>query len=443
LRGLPALGLALALEIGPVGAATGELPNLGPGVTVAQLATGGTIIVRPAQGAPVAAVELWFRAPSTGFGPKPALGVARLAAQVVAASKPIVGEPLGRTVSDVGGRLAITTYTDSVAVSAVVPAASARDIVKAMTTAFYAPVATEEGFRLAQRDVAQEALISNFDPEIAVRDAIFGELFASAPQRYSALGGPKDITALTFTDVKAFATRAFRSQNSTLVVSGDVDATIASAAVPGRPVTGDAAPEPPALSELSTSTEPVTGDFATPSGGYGWVGPPIADQREATAMDFIADYLFRPDDGYVSEQISAAFPDAIVVGQFITLHDPGVMFVAYSGKSPDALKGFVDAGFARVRKPLERPVFSAALDAFKYHLLSDLQTPTELADNYGWYSVEGSPEYAPGASGDSGPYFKAANSLTPEFVASVAEKYLGKPPIVVALRPPASKPKAQ
>ncbi|MBD5657329.1 MAG: insulinase family protein, partial [Candidatus Eremiobacteraeota bacterium] len=155
----------------PALAAPGALPDLGPGVTIARMATGGTVIVRPAQGAPVAAVELWFRAPSTGFGAKPALGIARLAAQMVASSKPIVGPPLGLAVSDVGGRLAITTYTESVAVSAVVPASGARDIVKAMTTAFFAPVATEDGFRSAQRDVAQEALISNFDPETAVRDA--------------------------------------------------------------------------------------------------------------------------------------------------------------------------------------------------------------------------------------------------------------------------------
>ena len=357
---------------------------------------------------------------------------------MVAASKPIVGEPLGKAVSNVGGRLAITTYTDSVAVSAIVPATAARDIVKIMTTAFFAPVATDDGFRLAQRDVAQEALISNFDPETAVRDAIFSALFTTAPQHYPALGAPKDITALAFPTVKAFATRAFRSQNAVLVVSGAVDASVASAAVPGRATTGDApdnVPEPAAVPELAATSAPVERDFATPTGGYGWAGPSIAAQREATAMDFIADYLFRADDGVVARQVNVAFPQSLVVGQFITLHDPGVMFVAYSGKNNDGLKALVDAGFERMRKPLDGPAFAAALDAFKYHLLSDLQTPSELADNFGWYSVEGAPEYAPGAAGESGPYFKAASSLTPEFVASVALKYLGKPPIVVALRP--------
>jgi len=440
-----AAALALTILLAPGGsaasAAPDQLPDLGSDATVARMPSGGTVIVRPAQGAPVAAVELWFRAPSTGFGETPRVGIARLAAQVVAASKPIVGEPLGKAVADAGGRLAISTYTSSVSVSAVVPATAARDVVRMMTTAFFAPVVTDDGFRLAQRDVAQEALIAGFDPETTVRDAVFSSLFAAAPQHFPTLGGPKDITALSFADVKAFATRAFRAQNATLVVSGDVDASVASAAVAGRPA-DDPAAEPPESAEVGASPEPVSREFSTPTGGYGWAGPPIADEREATAMDFIADYLFRPEDGLVARRVGDAFPDSLLVGQFITLHDPGVMFVAFSGKDPDAIKTVVDGGIALVQKPLDAAAFAIARQAFEYHLLSDLQTPTQIADNFGWYTIEGAPEYAPGAAGETGPYFKAADSLTAEFVASVAVKYLGKPPIVVALRP-ASKEKGQ
>jgi predicted Zn-dependent peptidase len=161
-------------------------------------------------------------------------------------------------------------------------------------------------------------------------------------------------------------------------------------------------------------------------------------------MDFLADYLFRTDAGLVTQEVSERYPDALLTGQFITLNDPGVMFVAYAGKQTDALKALVDAGFAKVQKPLSAAEFAAAFDSFRYHLLSDLQTPMELADNFGWYTVEGAPDYAPGANGDRGTYFAAASSLTPEFVAAVAQKYLAKPPVVVTLRPPsaAGKPDA-
>jgi hypothetical protein len=400
-----ALGAFLILSATPLGATPapdGVLPNLGSNVTVQRLAAGGTAIVSPFVGAPVAAVELWYRAPSTGFGPKPVPSVARLAAQVVAASKPLVGESLGKVVNELGGRLTITVYSDSIAIAAIVPASGASSVVKAMTTSFFAPVVTDDGFGVAQRDVEQEALFGGFDPETVVRDAVFGDLFSEGPQHYPALGDPKDVSAIGIGDVRSFATRAFRAQNATLVISGVVDATIVASAVSGRS-DGDAAPEAP-----------------------------------STAMDFIADYLFRSDDGYVAKAVAKTYPDAFLVGNFITLHDPGVMFVAYSGKDMSSLKTLVDDGFARVRKPLDARDFSVALAQFEYHIRSDLQTPTQVADNYGWYAVEGAADYAPGANGERGAYFTYANGLTPDFVASVAQKYLGTPPATITLSPTAA-----
>jgi predicted Zn-dependent peptidase len=411
-------------------------------VTVAKLAEGGVVIVRPATGAPVAAVELWYRAPSTGFGPKPVPSLARLAAQVVAASKPLVGQALGTVVNDAGGRLTITVYSDSIAVAAVVPATAARAVVKAMTTSFFAPVVTDDGFRLAERDVEQEAAFTGFDPETVVRDAVFGALFTAGPQHFPALGGPKDVAAIGIADVRSFASRAFRSPNATLVLSGSVDASVASAAVGGRSGETAVDPEPPATPTLATASTPVVRPFAELSGGYGWVGPAIADEREATAMDFIADYLFRSDDGVVAKQVAKQFPQAFLVGNFITLHDPGVMFVAYAGTDAPEVKALVDNGFASMRVPLDAGAFATALAQFRYHMRSDLQTPTEIADNFGWYWVEGAPDYAPGAGGDDGAYFRSATALTPEFVASVAQKYLAKDPVVVTLAPtPPASPK--
>jgi predicted Zn-dependent peptidase len=429
----------LCLTAAPVLAAPGDAPDLGPNVTVGKLSAGGTVIVRPAQGAPVAAIELWYRAPSTGFGAKPVSSLARLAAQVVAASKPLVGEPLGKVVSDLGGRLSITVYSDSIAVAAIVPASGARQVVKSLTTAFFAPVVTDEGFRSAQRDVEHEALFSGFDPETVVRDAIFGQLFSGGPQHYPALGDPRDVSAIGIADVRAFATRAFRSQNATLVVSGTVDPSIARSAVGGRIDGGDANPEAPAQPTLASSAQPVSKTFVQPSGGYGWLGPAISDEREATAMDFIADYLFRSDDGYVAKEVARQYPDAFLIGNFITLHDPGVMFVAYAGKDSDAVKALVDEGFAKIRTPLDPQAFAVALAEFEYHMRSDLQTPTEIADNFGWYWVEGDPAYAPGAGGEDGAYFTAAKELTPDFIASTAEKYLSKDPVVVTLGPDTNK----
>ncbi len=428
--------LAALLAAAPISAvAAGDLPDLGPSVSVGRLESGGMSIVRPLGGAPVAAIELWYRAPSTGFGTKPVPSLARVAAQAVAASKPLVGSALGTLINDVGGRLSISVFPDSVEISALVPSSSAQRVVHTMTTVYFAPVLTDDGFKLAQRDVIGEAVLESFNPETLLRDAVFGQLFSAGAQHYAPLGDPKQVAQVGENDARAFATRAFRSQNAVLVVSGTVDAGVAASAVAGRP-DADAAGEARVPGQVAqTRPEPFQKAFELPAGGYGWAGPRISDEREATALDFIADYLFRPDGGLVSRELAESDPNSFVVGQFITLYDPGVLFVGYAGKKIDAVRAAVDRGLARAHTPLSPQAFAAARLAFEYNLLHELQTPTEIADNFGWYTIQGNPGYAPGAGGRSGAYFKAADSLTPEFVAAVADKYLSVPPVVATLRP--------
>ncbi len=412
----------------------GALPELGTAV-VSRLPAGGIAVVRPEQGAPVAAIELWYRAPSTGFGTKPQPGLARLAAQAVAASKPIVGKSLGDTVADAGGRLFITVYSDSLEIASLVPAPAASSVIKAMTTAYFAPVLSPDGFRSAQTDVGQEALFSSADVGDVVRDAIFAQLFRDGPQHFSTYGEPKVLAGLPFADVQDFATRAFRADNATLVISGAIDPSIAAAAVSGRADEVRSSGEPVRTGTLEASRTPVTHAGSEASGGFGWVGPGILDEREATAMDFIADYLFRPDTGVVSSQSARRDPKALVIGQFITLHDPGVMFVGYGGTNAPDVGTLISKAAAAMQQPLAASAFAAARVAFEFHLLSDLQTPLELADNFGWYTVEGNAAYAPGAGGEHGAYFAAADSLTPDFVAAVARKYLGRAPALVTFTP--------
>ena len=411
---------------------------LGPRVTTSHLqGDAGTAVLQTASGAPVASLELWFRAPSTGFGKEPVVSLARLAAQAVAASKPIVGDSLGEAVSAVGGKLAITVYGDSVAVSALVPANAATAIAKAMTVAYFSPVLTADGLKAAARDVEADAVVAAYDPDVVVRNATFEQLFSAGPQRYPALGTVKEIAAISFADVQSFATRAFRVQNAVLSVAGTVDATLLASVSSGRPASADAAAEAPVASTPATAPAPVTKPFDAAACGFGWAGPPIADERAATTMDFIADYLFRSETGVVARAVAAKFPSASLSGQFVTLNDPGVMYLGFSGVRPDDVRPLVDAALAALRAPLDPARFEAARDAFEYHILADLQTPSQIADNFGWYAVEGNLAYAPGANDATGPYFEAANAMTPASVAEVAKRYLSGPPVVVTLSPEA------
>jgi predicted Zn-dependent peptidase len=424
------------------GAAAAPAHAADAGLAGGTLAGGTAYMVQSVNGPPVAAIALWYRAPAAGFDEKPKPSLSRLASEVVVASKPLAGKPLGSRIADLGGRINVTVYADSLVVSALVPASSARETVAAMTRSFFAPVVTDDGFKSAQRAVAVDTLFSQYDPQVAVHDAVFSSLFVSGPHRLAPLGSPKDLRALTIDDVRAYAQRAFRAQNAVLVVSGAVDATVVTAAADGRPPTPDApaSPEPFPVNKVDDAPKPATASFSDPLDAFGWVGPPIADERQATALDFIADYLFRPRTGVVSRQLDASRPDTYATGQFVTLHDPGIFLVSIGGKHIDEGSALAQKALTAMQTPLDRAAFETAINAFVYHIASDLQSAQEIADNHGWYAVQGNAAYAPMPSGAGGAYIKSVQALTPEFVAHVASTYLKSGGAVVTLRPDKESP---
>ncbi len=414
----------------PAAASAGTLPS------------GVSYIVDPIAGPPVATVELWFRAPAAGFGATPLQSLSRLASEAVASSKPLATKPLGTYIAEAGGRLSINAYSDSVVISATVPASRARDVVATMTRAFFAPVLTDLGFAVAQRTVASDVLFAQFDPDTVLHDAVFAALFSAGPHALPPLGAPQDVQKIKLDDVRAFAERAFRAQNAVLVVSGAVDPGITDAAADARPPTPDApaAPEPYAKNTVNPSPAPVRGTFPDPLAAFGWTGPPIASEREATALDFIADYLFRPESGTVAREVDATQPDTYVTGQFVTLHDPGVFIVTVGGKHIDDAAGRARRALAAMQTPLSGEEFRRAIAAFVFHMQSDQQTTAEVAENQGWYAIQGNAAYAPSAHGTGGAYAEATRALSPDFVAKVAATYLHGEGLAVNFVPKAKPP---
>jgi predicted Zn-dependent peptidase len=425
-----ALAAAFAISSALPAGAAAPLPETA--LASGALVGGGRYIIGRTQAAPVAAIALWYRAPASGFDATAVPGLGRLAAATVAGSAPITGTPLGHYISDLGGRIAISAYPDSIAISALVPAESAASVVRAMTVSFFAPVVTDDGLKLAQRDVGEEAVFRQFNSEQTIDDALDGALFSDGPARFPSLGPSADVAKITLDQIKAYAQRAFRPSNAVLVVTGAVDDSVIAAAVPGRAETMPH-PEPPLDAHLVAQPQPVATQGLEAGQGLGWAGPAIHDEREATALDFISDYLFRADTGTVQRAIAAT--KANVSGKFVTYHDPGVLLVTISGGDVPGARKIVDDALVAVRKPLDRAAFAAARQAFEYHMLSDIQTPGGMADTLGWYTVEGNLAYAPGAAGSASGYFAIANSLTPAFVAATVNKYLGRPGAVVAIAP--------
>lgn len=420
------LGAALTLSSAGVGGADAPAPATGT------LPGGGTYIVRPAAGAAVAAISLWYRAPAGGFGTPAIPGLGRIAASAVAASAPVTGTSLARFVRQVGGRLTIDTYPESVAVSVIVPADRAAEAVQALTRSYFAPVLTDAGLAVARQDVLEDQTIRGFNHDAALTDAMYAALFASGPAKIPPFGSSQTFATLGTDVVRAYAERAFRPANAVLVATGSVDASVLSAALPGR--TGAApGPESPQPEVLASPVAAVQVQGPEPGFGLAWAGPPIADEREATAFDFIADYLFYPSTGVIQAAVGAT--GASLVGTFVTYHDPGVFLLSSVGGDQTATRSAVNDGLRTIRAPLAPAAFEAARRRFVYHILSDSGTPAALADTFGWYAVEGNPTYAPGEGGAAGRYLAAAASLTPEFVAATAAKYLDQPGAAVTVVP--------
>ncbi|HTW83047.1 MAG TPA: insulinase family protein [Candidatus Sulfotelmatobacter sp.] len=415
--GLPGAARAQAA---PAAMPTGTLPG------------GVSYELRPDATQSATAIALWYRAPAGGFGEPAIPGFSALAADTVAASAGLTGTSLGELVDGFGGVLSVAVYPDSVSVTAVVPPERASAVVRAMTGAYFAPVVTDDGFQVGLRETGQDALVRSFDPSDAIENALGASLFATGPLHDGTIPAAGAFKGIDAAQVRTFAERAFRPSNAILVLTGAVDAGVLSG-VANRPEVSTAGSEPPAPQTAQPSPRPSAAPIvANATGvGLGWVGPPIADEESATALDFLADALFAPHTGLVTRAV--ADRKVSVSGKFVTYHSAGVFLVTLSGDDVPAAVPIVEQTIARAVKPLAPAAFAAAKAGFVYRLLGDMETPGEIADTYGWYAVEGDAAYAPAEGGTAGRYFALADALTPQSVARVAARYLGGAPATVTL----------
>jgi len=322
--------------------------------------------------------------------------------------------------------LNVEVYPDIVGIAVVVPASAARRVVAAITAAYYAPAVDDVAVKTARANAAVLGVQQRYETDATLHDLLFKQIFAGGPAHYPPLPtSVAQITSVSTAQISDFAKRAFRSENSILALTGNVDVSSLTAVTDGS---GAGRMDPPYDSTLAAVPASATALGLVGGIGLAWIGPPITDEKAATALDFIADYLFRDETGVVSKALDQSANDALVVGQFITMHDPGVMVVTIGGDHAEAARDRVLGALSAMRTPLDGQTFNAAREAFLYHIASDTETPPERADNLGWYGVEGNPAYAPGIV--DGTYARSARALDPTYVADVVKHYLATPVVV-------------
>ena len=433
---------ALAAVVAGISCATPAAagPTLAPHERT--LSSGVTIAVRRATASPTVALEVWVACPSSGYGdPQP--GLARLAAIALVSQKDRGGSLRDAARAD-GARLNVAVFSTSTEFVITAPSYAAPTLIDALVTRIFHPKIDAVALADARKVVTAQQIAAAATPDVALRDAVFASLFAGGPYHDSTYGTAETLKSISLAGVRTFAAAAFVPSNAIVVAVGDLDeraigTRIESAAPlrgPGRPVPASTLATNPSAGRTIAGSLPEVAGVAT-----GWVGPPISDNRAATAMDFLSDYLTRPEYGAVPKAVGQADPEATFMGQFVTLESPGVFYLLAAGRraDPQALASAMRAAFQRVvTASLPSADFARALSAFRTHMLRDTQTPQAIADNYGWYFVQGAPAYSPSAVDENlaGDYFAALNSLTAEYVQQVAKKYLGAAAVVVTLSPP-------
>ncbi len=434
------LALASLSFRAPALGASAQQPAV-PGIT--QLADGLTLVTRSATASPTVSLEVWIRCPASGYG-SPQPGLARLTALSLVETK-TNGTSLRDDARRSGAQIAVSVYQESTEIAVSAPAYLSSAIIDRFNRDILHPHPDQAAFAMARQRLAAQQVASMEMVDQVLRDTLFAHMFLNGPLHDSSYGDPKTLTALTLNDVNGFASRAYVPSNEIVVAVGQVNtADINQRASAAAPSTTPPAPMPDStLAAFNDNPLMITRD-SVQSGGVaiGWVGPPISDERAATAMDFLSDYLTHEDDGIVTKAVHQVDANAEFVGQFVTLRNPGVLFVTASGSAlgPTVLSATIrDAVSGALRGPLSKAEFDRARDAYVTHLLSDMQTSQGLADNYGWYFAQGALPYSPSATDVSlaGDYFAQVSSLTPDYLYSVARRYLlARPAIVYLSRTP-------
>jgi predicted Zn-dependent peptidase len=394
---------------------------------------------------PTEAIEIWFRCPADGYDGAHS-GIARLAALAIA-DDDHGGASLREIAGASGGDVTVQVFPAATEIGVIVPAYIAGAAEEALLERVFHPSIDDKAIKNAKLRMAEQLSLAGLQPDVFLRERMFSAIFSDGPYRDSTFGTATTLESATLTDVQSFIADAFRPANAMAASAGLGSLNAFGAIATSSTASGAQQASPSAQnSTLPHSTARKTfAPVALPSDtsasasvtavALGWVGPPISDERSATAMDFLSDYLMRDGYGTAALAITKTDPHAAFDGQFITLHDPGIMFAGVWGSGLDRRKA-VDAIRAAVQRVVDQPLsdadFAQASIAFRTHLLHDMDGPQSIADNLGWYYAQGAPAYTPvDLMFGHGDYASAASSLTPAFVNDIARRYLGSEPAVV------------
>ena len=233
-----ALALSCAAAIEPTTTAPAPEPmkvaeriEAGKGITVATLANGLTVIIKPVRTAPVVCVRAYVRAGSIYEGRWAGCGLSHLLEHLVAknathdgqgAEKPAAQR--GDRVDAIGGQSNAYTSLDVTCYYIAAAASKTNDCIDLIADWMARPNITAEDFKREHGVVQRELETDRDDPGQQMWDMHGANLFGTHPASLPIIGHAAALRDVTLADVLAYHRKMYTPQNMVFCVVGDVDA---------------------------------------------------------------------------------------------------------------------------------------------------------------------------------------------------------------------------
>ena len=353
-----------------------------------------------------------------------------LAATAAAVAPLASGKSLYALVHTVGGELNIEVYPDIVGIGAVVPASAARRVVAAMTAAYFAPAVDDAAVKTARANAAVLGVQQRYESDTTLHDLLFGK----SSRRSGALSAAADHGCAADEHFDGAGRALLRSAlsasaNAMLTLTGNVDASSIDAVTDGSGPGAMDAPFDSTLAPVRRRRRPRP----VRSTAWAWPGSvrrsPMKRRRPRSISSPIISFASRPAS--CRKALDRARSDALVAGQFITLHDPGVMVVTIGGERRKAgraarARARSSAAATAGRADVRRGARSVSLSRRRgYANAAAARRQSRLV-----YAPKATSSYAPGIR--NGTYEQPARSLDPA-VRRGHRSPISRKPVVVDL----------
>ena len=241
--------LCLSAVVALAGAAAAEPPTTAPapapmkvterieagkGITVATLANGLTVIVKPVRTAPVVCVQAYVRAGSIYEGRWAGCGLSHLLEHLVAKNATHDGQAAekpeaerGDRVDAIGGQSNAYTSLDVTCYYISAAASKTNDCIDLIADWMTHPNITAKDFKREHGVVQRELETDRDDPAQQMWDMHGSNLFGTHPASLPIIGHAAALRDVTLADVLAYHRKMYTPQNMVFCVVGDVDAAAA------------------------------------------------------------------------------------------------------------------------------------------------------------------------------------------------------------------------